>query len=357
MTETTPGREPVQFVEIKQPICANVFGTSPCTATGAKCYNTRASCKDADNFALSETPLSLFFSRGRVAEQRVAGASYIIPSLVGVSTIPAKINLASSNPDASGIGNRAVCNLSFIDHNHTDRIVDPYLADRAYDPMTRGSFWTKWMARNKYRQNVEIVVYDGYAGQALADMVKRTYFLQSITGPDDAGRVTIQGKDILTKLEERKAQAPALSPGKLYAAISNSATSFEVANAVEADYTATGTLRIGNECMTYTGRATSANGITFTGVTRGTDSTTADSHSQDDAVQWCLRYTLASVDAVCEDLLLNYAGIPAAWLDTANWATEVADKLSAYTVTRLFTKPKEVAQIVSDLQSQVLFNL
>lgn len=357
MTNLTVGREPIQIVEILQPICANVFGTLPCTATGIACYNTRATCKDATNYALSETPLSLFFSHGKVAEIEVAGADYIIPSLVSVSTAPTMINLASANPDAGGLGNRAVCNITLIDHPHTDRVVDPYQADRAFDPYTRSSFWAKWMVRNKYRQNVQIRVYEGYAGEALADMTKRTYFLQSVNGPDDNGRVSIQGKDILAKVEERKAQAPLLSPGALHADINASVTTFEAANAIEADYTATGTLRIGDEVMTYTGRAASANGVTFTGVTRATDSTTAETHDQDDAIQQCLRYTSARVDDIVTDLLTTYGGVSASWQDTANWALEVTDFLSAYLLSAVITKPTGVADLLSELQAQVLFSL
>ena len=357
MTETTVGREPIQIVEILQPICANVFGSSPCTATGEKCYNTRATCKDSPNFALDATPLSLFFSSGKVAEIGVTGADYIIPALRSVSTAPTKINLASANPDAQGLGQRAVCNISLVDHPHTDRLVDPYLSGRSFDPYARASFWTKWMVRNRYRQNVQIRVYEGYAGQALATMVKRTYFLQSITGPDDGGAVTIQGKDILARVEERKAQAPALSPGKLYAALTDVATSFEAANAVEADYSATGTLRINREVMTYTGRATSTNGVTFTGLTRGTDGTTAAEHAVDDAVQQCLRYTAQRPDDIAVDLLETYAGVSASWLDAVNWEIEVDDYLSSFALTRLITKPTAVTELLSEMQEQALFNL
>ena len=72
-TEVTPGREPVQFVEIRQPRCSRTFGVAPCMATGTadqKCYNTRKSCRDPANFALG-SPLALVFSRGGVAEQGV----------------------------------------------------------------------------------------------------------------------------------------------------------------------------------------------------------------------------------------------------------------------------------------------
>lgn len=244
MTETTVGREPVQIVEIVQPLCSRTFGVAPCTATGTvdtKCYNTRATCRDTPNFLLG-TPLSLYFSSGKFGELRVKKNSadtaniYIIPSLLEVSTTPIKINLSGADPDAGGLGNRAVCNVKFIDHPHTDRIVDPYILGRTFTPMNSGSFWTKWMIRNKYRQNIIIKVYEGYIGQALDDMVKRTYFLQSVQGPDSDGRVTVQGKDIIAKLEERKSQAPVASPGKLGSDITEVQTSFDVIGAITSDY-------------------------------------------------------------------------------------------------------------------------
>jgi len=49
-------REPVQLVEFVMPRCANTFGVSPCTATaepGQKCFNTRATCADPDNYRQS----------------------------------------------------------------------------------------------------------------------------------------------------------------------------------------------------------------------------------------------------------------------------------------------------------------
>src|SRR5574343_1687350 len=48
-------RIPVAFIECDMDFCANVYGTSPCTAsvgvTGDnKCYNTYATCQDKPNF-------------------------------------------------------------------------------------------------------------------------------------------------------------------------------------------------------------------------------------------------------------------------------------------------------------------
>lgn len=361
MTATTVGRKPVQILEIQQPLCDNTFGTAPCTASGTadtKCYNTRATCQDKPNFALG-TPLSLFFSNGSPQSMQVPGVPYIIPHLVSVSTVPTRINLAGANPDAQGLGTRALITVRIQDARHTDRHVDPYLSGRSWDPLTddRGNFWERWLVRNRYRKNIVMILYEGYAGQTLAQMTAKTYLMDSATWPDGNGRLTIKGKDPLARVEERKATAPVTSPGLLYTDIDASQTSFEVAGAVEADYDASGTLRIDDEIMTYTGRATSANGVTFTGVTRGTDNTTAAAHDLDALVQQGLRYTNVRADDVVEDLLTTYAGLESSWLDTTGWAAEFDLYMSFYRVTALFTEPVSVYELLSDLQEQALFNI
>lgn len=366
MTETLPGREPVQIVEIEQPICANVYGVSPCTASGdadLKCYNTRATCQDTANYVLSDTPLRLFFAHGRVADMGVPGVPYIIPSLVSVSTSPTKINLASANPDAQGLGNRAMCSITFQDHQHTDRVVDPYLADRTWNPLSpdRGSFWSRWIVRNKYRQNVVIHVYEGYAGQTLTQMKRRTYFLQTIKGADGGGRVVIEGKDILARLEERKAQAPVASPGVLYTDIDSTVTLIRIAGAVQSDYPDPPlgerfTLRVGDEILTYTSSSYSLSTgiITIRGVRRGTDGTVADAHSVDTAVQWCLRYSNVTVTTALTDLLQNYAEIPGKYLDTVGWGQEFTTYMSLYRISAVISDPTPVAELVSEIQTNTM---
>lgn len=362
MSDYPVGREPVQIVEILQPLCENEFGVSPCTATGTgdtKCYNTRATCQDTANFALG-APLSLYFTKGRPPADLV-GLSYVFPALVSVSTSPTKANLAGANSDAKGIGNRAVCRIKFKDFQHTDRIVDPYIDGRSWNPLDadRGSFWSRWLVRNRYRTNMQVKVYEGYVGQTLAQMTTRLYFVTGISNQNSAGDITMECKDVLARIEERQAQVPALSPGVLYTAISASATSFEVANAVEADYDASGTLRIGDELMTYTGRATSTNGIEFTGVTRGTDNTTADSHSEDDGVQQCIRYADATVTDTLVDLLETRGGIPAAFMTDLKLGggsfNELVSFLSSVRFNRVLTEPYAISELIADMAEQLQF--
>ena len=294
----------------------------------------------------------LYFSRGNVSEQRISGIPYIIPSLVSVSTSPTKINLAGSNPDAQGLGNRALCSITFQDHPHTDRVVDPYVDGRTYDPYSRGSFWSKWMVRNKYRTGITIKVYEGYAGQSLSRWAMREYILDKITGPNSSGRVTITAKDLLANAEERKAQAPTASPGELWQDITDTATSFVVVNAVSADYPASGTVRIGDELIAYSAVSSSDNRLTFTVTARGTDGTTASEHSAEAQVQACKRYTLQSVDTIIADLLSKYAGIPLQFLDLTTWNAEISRYLPEYLLTTVITEPTSVVRLISEIQEQ-----
>lgn len=361
MTETTVGREPIQIVELRQPLCSRTFGVAPCMAVGGadvKCYNTRVTCKDAANFALG-APLSLFFSNGRVAERFVAGAPYILPTLRSVSTAPTRINLAGANSDATGLGNGTVCTIVIDDTPHTDRRVDPYVNERPWDPLdaeARGSFWSRWLARNPYRQTIEVIIYEGYAGQALADMVRRRLFLEEITGPM-SGQVTLRCKDILARLEGRKAQAPAASPGVLVANVTTSATTFDASNCTIADYPSSGVLRINDEIMGYSGRTAIAGGVRFTGVGRSAANTVARAHNAGDTVQRCLVYQSARVDNIVYELLVDFAGVDPTWLDFTGWVDEVNEHLSLVLLDALITAPTPVTQLIGDLCTQAQFNI
>lgn len=353
MTNTTIGREPIQIVEIVQPLCANEFGVSPCTATGTndeKCYNTRATCQDADNFDGTST-LSLYFGKGSVAEQNLTDLPYIFPYLKSVSTSPTKINLAGSNPDAQGLGNRALLSVTFKDPPHTDRLVDPYLSGRSWDPMTRASFWTKWKARNPFYTNMEIKVHEGYAGEAFSAFETRTYIIQEVGWPS-SGEITIRGKDVLARIEDRKAQAPLASPGELFQDITASQTTFIVAGALASEYPASGTVRIDDELITYSAITTVTDGIEFTVTARGSDGTEAATHSFEAAVQECLRYTNQRMDTIVSDLMTTYGGVAASYLDTANWTIEFDNYLQGYNLTTIITEPTPVTDLISEIQVQ-----
>lgn len=355
-TETTVGREPIQIIEIDQPFCNLTYGSAPCTAalgvTGErKCYNTRATCQDLDNIDLGTQTLKFVKPRSNAPKDE-----YLIPSLVGVRTSPTVINAGGGGKNKGPLGVRATMSATFADHPHSDLLVDKYLADRSFNPLERGTFWGKWLARNPFYQNKQIRVLDGYVGQSLASMQSRTYLIESVNGPDSSGRVSIVSKDILTLADNDKAQAPAGSFGELIVDINDTITTIRITGAAASEYPAPGLVRINDEVISYSGVSTiDPTEINLTGCFRAQENTTADSHSSEDRVQFCIQYTAEPVVDVVYDLLVNYAGIDASFIPKTDWDTEGNKWLSQFNVSVTLTEPLGVNKLLAELTEQALF--
>src|SRR5690625_2769645 len=153
MSAGVSGRKPVTIVELDQDRCTRVYGVAPCQAalgvTGErKCFNALAGCQDPANY--NKGTLTLRFTDARSTIPR-DGTVYI-PSLLSVQSRPMRIE------PSKGLGTRASVKIVLQDHPSDDHQVDPYVGERPYDPMTRGTFWTKWLARNPYYQNRPIQI-------------------------------------------------------------------------------------------------------------------------------------------------------------------------------------------------------
>jgi hypothetical protein len=252
------GRQPVTIVEIDQDFCALTYGVSPCTAavgvTGVqKCFNTVATCQDRPNFDKSHLTL-----RFCTPAANIPASWQAIPSVKSVSTAPTRLNIGGASDATGPLGRRAQVTIKLGDHPYSDAKTDPYLSDRNYDPLARGTFWTKFLARSPYYQNRPLRIREGYIGQNPEDMVTRYYIIDGIDGPDSAGNVIIKGVDILRLIDDRRTKAPLLSTGELTADIDESVTTFDVDGAGFDQYDESGTLRIGDELMTYDHRELNA---------------------------------------------------------------------------------------------------
>lgn len=360
--EATFGRIPLVVVEIDQEVCSRTYGTAPCTAsvgvTGStKCFNTRASCQDPTNYAAAAAPLTLKFCQSHAD---LPAGEYIIPNVQSVSTSPTRINPGGRTGRDKPLGRRAECTVSFIDHPHSDNLVDPYPADRTYQPLERSTFWAKWLKRNPYHSGWSMRVREGYVGQALSAMQVRHYVVDKTEGPDSNGTVTLKGVDILRLADNDKAQCPALSNGKLLADITADATSMTVTGGTLAEYTvySTSAIRIENEIIRYTSVTTDANGdLSFTGLTRGSDGSVAAAHNAEDTVQACIEWSAAAPWLVAKTLLIDFGGVPSAWIPYTDWETEAGTWLSGLTVSRLLSKPHGVTDLLGELCEQCMFYL
>jgi hypothetical protein len=350
LNEKTPGREPIILVQIDQDFCNNQYGVAPCTADGPdKCFNTAKSCQDFVNY--DRGSLTLTFAEPRANLPRNLN---IIPSLRGVNTAPSVINPANGNRSTAPLGQRALASISFEDHPHSDLLVDPYRDERVYDPLTKSTFWAKWLARNPYYQNRPIRIYEGYVGQELEDMRVRHYIMDAISGPNDSGSVKVTAKDPLNLADRQKSQVPKASLGRLNAAIDATQTTIQIKEAELSDYDATGTIRMGDELCTYTGRSLVGDLVQLTGLVRGADGSIPEAHRVDASVQKCVRYVNQTSADVIYDLLTTYAGITPDLIDKDAWDDETAEWLQGFNITGLLSKPEGVATVLNEILEQAL---
>ena len=349
VNENTIGREPITIVEIDQDFCSRSFGSSPCTAaigtTGAiECFNTFKSCQDTGNY--DRTTLTLKFVQPNTGFPK---GEYYIPSLVSVSTVPSELSIGSSDPDARPLGKNSSINIVFKDHPFNDKLVDPYRANRTYDPFSQSTFWAKWLSRNPYYQNRPLRVRRGYVGQAIEDMKTHNYIIQRINGPDSGGKVTVVAQDILKLADDKRAQAPKPSTGKLDSSILAGATSLTLSptGIGNSEYPASGTAIISNEIVTYT-----RSGDTVTLTARGQDGTEDEDHDADETFQQVKVYNSERVDLVVKDLLENFADVDSSYIPATDWATEASTYLAGFTLNAKITEPEGVTKLLSEIVQQ-----
>jgi len=358
MSENTIGREPLQIIEIEQPLCSLEYGVSPCTAaigvTGSiKCFNTSKTCQDLPNY--DPEPLLLRFCKPQATQPE---GIFCVPSLQSVSTSPTQINVVGGSKSKGPLGVRAELSVSFKDHPYSDVLVDKYRTERGYIATDRGSYWSKWLARNPYYTGYIIRVYDGYVGQALADMGKRTYLIDTFSGPDSNQNVTIKAKDVLKLADNDKAQAPIASTGELIVDYSDTASMdpMRITGGIASEYPAPGKVRINKELFSYTGVSTiSETEINITGVTRSINGTDPESHDEGDRVQLCLEYTNIRPDDLTNDLLTTYGAVPSGFIPLSDWSAEASVWLEQFRLSALITEPTGVTDLLGEITEQALF--
>ena len=357
--ELQPGRQPQTLVEIDQDFCTLVYGESPCTAavgvTGErKCFNTRATCQDPQNY--DRGTLTLTFSEGDGDQPRDKNW---IPLLQSVDTVPVKINVGGGDRSSDPLGQRASVTAVCKDAPHSDLLVDPYRDERDYDPLRRGTFWSKWTRRNPYYQNRRMRVREGYVGQSPSEMRTRHYFIDEIRGPDSNGRVRIKAKDVLKLADNDRAQWPEQSRGELDADLSETAETLTIRGAETADYDPDGNdegeVRIGDEIIAWSGISESDGVVTLSNLQRARERTEADDHDEGDTVQRCQRYTDASLLDVLQDILVVGANVPSEFITLSDWQEERDRWLAGFNVSVLLTEPFGSNDLLAELTEQCLF--
>ncbi len=330
-------RHRIRIVELDLDYCALTHGTAPCTATETgddKCFNTSESTNDLPNF--DQTTLTYRFCEP-VSPHPIGLDA--IPSITSISISAAKIDIKG------GLGVRANVNVGFKDDPSSDIGIDKYIADRTYNPLDRGSFWTKLRARNPNYQFREMRVLTGYleidGSYDAANFTTRYYVIDSIDVSNGTARVV--GKDPLKLASNKKAQAPAPSTGQLSALLAAATTTATLipAGVGNLEYPANGKVLIGSEVISF---SRIADALT---LTRAQNNTVDVQHAANDTVQLCLEYN-DQVNIIAKDLMVTYAGIDASFIPDATWQTEVDTYLSGL-LEAIIVKPFDVWKLLKEL--------
>jgi hypothetical protein len=315
-------------------------------AADARCYGTRATCNATSFYDVGTQTYRFCEPRDRIPPS--AGA---MPTIKRVVIEPPSITLGE------GLGRRGSAKVTFQDAPDHDRETDPFVSGRTYDPMLRGTYWGKFLARNLYRQNRVMRIKSGYiskdgAFDLVNDFQTRTYLIDNISGPDPTGLVTVTGKDMLKLADDARGKAPSLTTATLVLTLAAGATGAkDVSDATE--FGTSGYLRINNEVMSYTYVDVDKLNITA----RGLFGTEDVEHSAGDTLQECLYLDEERVDDALYLLMVTYNGINPSLLDVSGWAQEVDDWLSAHTLSAVITSPEGVRKLIDEICVAFLLDL
>jgi hypothetical protein len=337
-------RRPLQLVELDVDFCDLTFGVGACTASGAagtECFNTYATCQSKDDF--DKDTLSLCFSQNQFTGIR---NKIVFPALQSVSTNPTRISLGRSDQKLGSLGRRARVEVTLKDFRWSDRVTDPYVETRSYDPCEQGTFFGKLRARWPYYYGKALRVREGYVGDDPASMVTKNYIITDWSGPDDSGTVRITAQDPLKLTDTEFARCPAQSQGRLELDLAEGFAGDVtlVPEGVGDDYSSSGLVCIGQEVMAFT-----RSGDVLTITARAQEGTEGAGHDAGDTVQECYVAENSTVYDVARELLRDFAGVSDSFIPYSDWQTEVDEWLASLRLTRVIPKPVAVKDLLGEI--------
>lgn len=184
---STLNRRRIDLLVIETDKCSRTFGVAPCTATGAKCYNTYPTCKDTSNYAKAGTGWVLKFINQWAPNTLIPEAR---PYILNVSSLPTELK------ESKTVVKRLKVTLA-DEPDDLDVLTDPYTADRT---TIQGLFWKKWIQRNRNFKGRLLKLYEGFDGLAEADFsLKFVGKIENIElGESD---IMIEAVDLLKSLD------------------------------------------------------------------------------------------------------------------------------------------------------------
>lgn len=352
----TWGERICTVVEIDIDTCTRNWGNSPCMAAfggnvNRKCYNTFPTCNYYPAYDKSTKTV-----RFCEASYPIKSGNYI-PALVSVGGYEQEINIAGYKQDIGALGKRASVSVTIKDFTDRDTLMDPYWQDRmsgaaqsdgiGYDPIDRGTFWTKFKARNPNYAGRSLRVIQGVVSDIGEFIPKttRSYVMTEMKGPGNSGQVSITAKDILTLADNKKAQAPVTNQGRLLADITDAQTTAVLSptGIGDSEYPASGFATVGSEIVSFT---RSGDNLT---LVRGLKGTNPASHNANDTFQLSFDVNLVRADTVIYRLLTEYASIPSSYIDFPAWQSEFDRWGASMFLSATICKPTGVATLIGEI--------
>ncbi len=332
-------RRPYMTLEIDLPVCSRVYGLSPCQATGSagqECFNSLSTCQDrvAYNESVTKKTLKLLSDYAPTLDGG-------FPCIESVTITPTRLKLG-------GLSLRSSATVSCRTFPYSDLMLDPYIDTRPYEAVFTGDFFAKLKARYQALQGLPCRLVESYEGTT--ETLTRHFLLDSITGPDNDGRVNIKLRDVLTEIDGEKIKLPAVRNGVLTLATDANPVSstFTVSTADVGQYVNATHLLVDDEIVAVTSVVVGAGQIN---VSRAQANTTSVVHAAGASVKEVYHFD-GNVVNVIRNLLLNEAGVDPSTIVDLDWNSERDTYLPSNQVVGYITDPEALSSIINKLCEQ-----
>jgi hypothetical protein len=337
--------KPLTFTEIVIRPCELTYGTAPCGAalgvTGTKkCYNSPRTCQVPEDYSAAEQVL-----RFAIPTEDLDASQYeFIPNMQSVD-----VRAQVLKPGES-MGERESVSATYGDHLHNDVGYDKYVNDRGFNTYESGTHWGKFSARWPNLQGYEFRIVRGFVGQAIEDMERSYYVIDSTNGPGNSGQFGITAKDALKFLDDDRAVCPRPSTGQLVSGITDAVSevfTLTPSGIGDDEYAASGLASIGDENVTFT---RTGDTVTLTG--RGLKGSQASDHDGGETFQSSEVFTGADPADIIYRLLSEFTDTDPIYFDLSAWLSETTTHIG-----RLYSadimKPVGVKILINELINQV----
>lgn len=242
-----------------------------------------------------------------------------------------------------GLGVRERVRLRFADFEDDGDVLGG-------DPAHPVSFWRLFRARIPFLSGRALRIIEGtFEGGVFTAVTTYHYIVRKIEGPQGTGEVQIEAEDLTGTLAQGSAQCPMPSRVELMSDITDASIGALVTfNSDLADWPPSGWLRIGDEAIKYAVSEVPGEYLFLSFVQRGTLGTIAEAHSTGDAIQPITYWDQKRLCDILYDLLVTYAGIPAAQIPFDAWEA-LDDEHLVFRLTTVIWSPTDVEELVSDL--------